>query len=94
MKKAVSRYRTAIEWALSATALMTVMLVMLAVDTPVSQYAGSMAHSLAPAGGGIGVPKPIAEAARTAWQICMDHQQLASFAGVAVVLVFFMRRMR
>jgi hypothetical protein len=24
----------------------------------------------------------------------MDHQPLAGFAGVAVVLVFFMRRMR
>ena len=40
------------------------------------------------------MPQPLADAGRSAWQLCKDHGPLAGFAGAAVVLVAFMRQMR
>jgi hypothetical protein len=90
----VSRSRTLIEWSLSAIAVTTIVLVMLSADTPVRQYATSMGADARRSMFARQVPEAIASPARTAWRICMDHKPLASFAGVAVVLVVFMRRMR
>jgi len=95
MQNGVSRSRTVIEWSLSAVALTTIVLVMLSVDSPVRQYAATAATTVKPdAAIGTRVSEPIARVGRTAWRICMDHQPLAGFAGVATVLVLFMRRMR
>lgn len=94
MRNVVSRYRTLIEWGLSALALTTVVVVMLSMDTPVREYASTAASEVSTDHVGVRVPEPIARAGRTAWRICMDHQPLAGFAGVALVLVLFMRRMR
>ena len=94
MSSGVSRYRTLIEWTLSAVALTTIVLVMLSVDSPVRQYATSMATSVLHDTTVMRVPEPIARVVRSAWRICMDHQPLAGFAGVAAVLLLFMRRMR
>ena len=94
MNNTVSRYRTAIEWSLSAAALTTVIVVMLWVDSPVRQYVLGTASHLGRDVVGLRVPEPVAHAVRSAWRVCMDHQALAGFAGVAAVLVFFMRRMR
>lgn len=94
MRNAVSRYRTLIEWGLSAAALTSVVVLMLAMDTPVRDYAAVTASQVSTEHVGLRVPEPIARVGRTAWRICMDHQPLAGFAGVATVLVFFMRRMR
>jgi hypothetical protein len=94
MGQEVSRYRTVIEWSLSAFALATVIVVMLAMNGPARQYVASTASRVSHDAVGLRVPDPIARVGRSAWQACMDHQPLAGFAGVAVVLVFFMRRMR
>ena len=94
MRSAVSRYRTLIEWSLSALAVTTIVVVMLSVDSPVRQYASAMGTDVTHSVFGMQVPEPVARVARTAWRICMDHKPLASFASVAVVLVVFMRRMR
>jgi hypothetical protein len=94
MNNVVSRYRTALEWSLSAAALTTVIVVMLWVDSPVRQYVLGTAANLGHDVIRLRVPGPLEHAARSVWQVCMDHQQLAGFAGVAAVLVFFMRRMR
>jgi hypothetical protein len=89
-----SRYRTLIEWSLSMVALTIVVLAMLAIDSPVRQYAGNITANITSDGARLRVPEPVVHVARTAWRICMDHQPLAAFAGVASVLVLFMRRMR
>jgi hypothetical protein len=94
MSNGVSRYRTLIEWTVSALALTTVVVVMLSVDSPVRQYAVAAASSARHDPVAMRVPEPVARVGRTAWRICMDHQPLAGFAGVATVLVLFMRRMR
>jgi hypothetical protein len=94
MGNEVSRYRTLIEWTLSAMALATVIVVILALDSPVRQQATTAASGLSRDAIELRIPEPISRAARTAWRICMDHQPLAGFAGVALVLVLFMRRMR
>lgn len=94
MSNGVSRYRTLIEWTLSALALTTVVVVMLSVDSPVRQYAAAAASTARHDPVAMRVPEPVARVGRTAWRICMDHQPLAGFAGVATVLVLFMRRMR
>jgi hypothetical protein len=93
MAREISRRRMLIEWSLSAAALTLIAAVMLSMDTPVRQYTGAMMTEPG-TGGHLRVPLVISGAARTAWQICMDHQQLAGFSGVALVLVLFMRRMR
>jgi hypothetical protein len=94
MSNGVSRYRTLIEWTVSAVALSTVLAVMLSVDSPVRQYAVAAASTARHDPVAMRVPEPVARVGRTAWRICMDHQPLAGFAGVATVLVIFMRRMR
>lgn len=94
MANEVSRYRTLLEWLLSATALTTVVAVMLMIDSPVREYVMAGASSVSHDAMALRIPEPIAGVIRTAWRICMDHQPLAAFAGVAAVLVFFMRRMR
>jgi hypothetical protein len=94
MRKEVSRYRTLIEWTLSAMALTTIVLVMYTVDSPVRQYANSFTADASKNAVNMRVPEPVVRAGRTAWRLCMDHQPLAGFAGVATVLVLFMRRMR
>jgi hypothetical protein len=90
----VSRYRTVIEWTLSAAAAATVISVMLMMDTPVRSYADAVASTTAANGMHVRVPKPVADTARNAWRLGMDHRPLAAFGGVALVLVLFMRRMR
>jgi hypothetical protein len=94
MGRGVSRYRTLIEWTLSAVALTTVLLVMYAIDSPVRQYASSFTADVKGDAVGRRIPAPVEHVGRTAWRICMDHKPLAGFAGVATVLVLFMRRMR
>lgn len=94
MRNEVSRYRTAIEWLLSAAALTTVITVVVMVDSPVRQNVLTTASKVSRDVVELRVPEPVARLGRNAWRACMDHQQLAGFAGVAVVLVFFMRRMR
>ena len=94
MANEVSRYRTILEWLFSAVALTTVVAVMLMINSPVREYVLGSASRVSHDAIAWRVPEPIASAGRTAWRICMDHQPLAAFAGVAVVLVFFMRRMR
>ena len=94
MANGVSRYRTLIEWSLAAVALTTIVLVMISVDSPVRQYAKSLTMNLNQPHIAFRAPEPIVHAGRTAWRICMDHQPLAAFASVAIVLVVFMRRMR
>ena len=94
MNSGVSRYRTLIEWTLSAVALTTIVLVMLSVDSPVRQYATSMMGDVQHNAIAMRVPEPIARVVRDAWRLCMDHKPLAGFAAVAVVLVLFMRRTR
>jgi hypothetical protein len=94
MAKGASRYRTVIEWTLSAAALATIVAVMYAVDSPVRQYATAFTTDAAHHRMTLRVPEPVVGAGRTAWRICMDHQPLAGFAAVATVLVLFMRRMR
>jgi hypothetical protein len=89
-----SRYRTFIEWTLSAVALTTIVLVMLSVDSPVRQYATAMMGDVRHSAVAMKVPEPIARVGRDAWRLCMDHKPLAGFAGVGAVLVVFMRRMR
>ena len=93
MRNEASPYRTMIEWTLSAAAVATIVVVMLAVDTPVRQYMKTTTSSLSK-GPVLRIPKPVEHFGRSAWRICMDHQPLAAFAGVACVLVLFMRRMR
>lgn len=85
---------TLIEWTLSAAAIVLVVMVMLTLDTPARDYAVAVASTTQPRTFSPRLPGPIARAGRTAWRICLDHQPLAAFAGVATVLVLFMRRMR
>ena len=94
MKAQVSRYRTFLEWSLTAVSLSVIVLVMLAADTPVRQYADAMRVDVKHQVVQQRIPEPIDRVGRTAWRICMDNQPLAGFAGVALVLVVFMRRMR
>jgi hypothetical protein len=90
----VSRYRTVLEWTLSAVAAATVISVMLMMDTPVRSYADGVASRMAVDGVHLRVPKPVADVARSTWRLGMDHRPLAAFGAVAAVLVLFMRRMR
>jgi hypothetical protein len=94
MSSGVSRYRTLIEWSLSALAVTTIVLVMLWVDSPVRQYATAMTANVQHNVVAMRIPEPVARVGRNAWRLCMDHKPLAGFAGVAAVLVLFMRRMR
>lgn len=94
MANEVSRSRTILEWLLSAAALTTVAAVMLTTNLPARDYVLAGASSVSHDALAWRVPEPIAGLGRAAWRVCMDHQPLAAFAGVAVVLVFFMRRMR
>ena len=94
MRSGVSRYRTLVEWTLSAVALTTIVLVMLSVDSPVRQYATSMMADVQHNAVAMRIPEPVARVSRNAWRLCMDHRPLAGFTGVAAVLVLFMRRMR
>jgi len=94
MGNEVSRHRTLIEWLLSAAALTTLIVVLLVVDSPLRQNVMTTAATTSHDAAALRLPQPVTRAGRTAWRICMDHQPLAAFAGVAVVLVFFMRRMR
>jgi hypothetical protein len=94
MARAVSRYRTFLEWSLSIVSVTTIVLVMYASDTPVRQYANAYSTNVTHDRVHMRMPEPLVRAGRTAWRICMDNQQLAGFAGVATVLVLFMRRMR
>ena len=94
MHNHVFRRPTLIEWCLSVAALTLVISVMAAMDTPVRHYAAAVASESATGSVRVHVPEPITRTARTAWRICQDHQPLAAFAGVASVLVLFMRRMR
>jgi hypothetical protein len=94
MSRGVSRYRTLLEWTLSAAALTTIVLVMLSVDSPVRQYSTAMMADAQHNAVAMRIPEPLARVARNAWRLCMDHRPLAGFAGVAAVLVLFMRRMR
>jgi hypothetical protein len=94
MANEVSRQRTLIEWLLSAAALTTVIVVMLMVESPVRQNVMTTATKVSHDVVALRLPQPVERVGRTAWRICMDHQPLAAFAGIAVVLVFFMRRMR
>ncbi|HTM02146.1 MAG TPA: hypothetical protein VL173_01475 [Vicinamibacterales bacterium] len=83
-----------VEWALSAMAVTIVALAVLAMDTPARDYLHGMAASTRAADFAPRVPQPVADAGRSVWQICEDHGPLAGFAGVAVLLVVFMRQMR
>lgn len=94
MRNRASRTRTLIEWALSVTAATTVVVVVLTLDSPVRDRATALSSSLTRSAIALRVPEPIARTGRNAWRICMDHQPLAGFAGVACVLLLFMRRMR
>jgi hypothetical protein len=94
MRNVVSRYRTLIEWSLSAFALATIVAVIFTFQSPVRQQATTVASKFSRDAVELRLPEPIARAGRTAWRICMDHQPLAGFAGVALVLTLFMRRMR
>ena len=94
MRREMSRYRTMLEWSLSGVSVATICLTMLAVDTPVRDYSNALAFDAARDATGLHVPEPVMHAGRTAWRICMDHQELAGFTGVATVLVLFMRKMR
>ncbi len=94
MAHEVSRYRTLIEWLLSAAALTTVIVVMLMADSSVRQNVMTTAATVSHDAVALRLPQPVERVGRTAWRICMDHQPLAGFASVALVLVFFMRRMR
>ena len=94
MKSGVSQYRRLIEWSLSAVALTIIVLVMLSVDSPVRQYGTTMLTDVQHSAVAMRVPEPVARVGRNVWRLCMDHKPLAGFAGVATVLVLFMRRMR
>ena len=94
MRTEVSRYRTLLEWALSGVSIATIVLTMLAADTPVRDYSNAIASDAARKATVLHVPEPVEQVGRTAWRICMDHQPLAGFTAVATVLVLFMRRMR
>jgi len=89
-----ARRYTLIEWALSATAITLVVAVMLTMDTPARDYVEAKASNASASDLRSTVPEPLTRMTRAAWRICMDHQPLAGFAGVACVLVLFMRRMR
>lgn len=94
MRNEASRSRTLLEWVLSAAAAATVIAVVLSLDSPVRDRAAALSSSLTRSAVALRAPEPVARAARNAWRICMDHQPLAGFAGVACVLLLFMRRMR
>jgi hypothetical protein len=94
MANQVSKRFTLVEWCLSAAALTLLVGVMVAMDTPVRHMAESAALDAGKGSLELRVPRPIMDAGRTAWRICLDHRPLAGFAGVACVLVLFMRRMR
>ena len=93
MSNEARRYQV-IEWALSATAITIVVVGVLAMDTPARDYVHGMAVSTKAGDFAPRMPQPLADAGRSAWQLCKDHGPLAGFAGVAIVLVAFMRRMR
>jgi hypothetical protein len=61
------------------------------MDPRVREYArGAMGHG----GGAWSVSHDVSAFARSAWDLCVDHQPLAAFAAVGLMLVVFMRRMR
>jgi hypothetical protein len=89
-----TRRHSVVEWALSAMGITIVALAVLTMDTPARDYVHGMALSSGASDFALRVPQPLADAGRSAWRICEDHGPLAGFAGVAIVLVAFMRRMR
>jgi hypothetical protein len=89
-----TRRHSVVEWALSAMGITFVALAVLTMDTPARDYVHGMAVSTKAGDFAPRMPQPLADAGRSAWQLCKDHGPLAGFAGAAVVLVAFMRQMR
>ena len=83
--------RTVIEWTLSIGALAVVAVAIVGMDARVRDYArGAIARGQVD----WRAPQAVTDLARTAWDLCMDHQPLAAFAAVGLMLLLFMRRMR
>ena len=93
MSNEARRHRL-VEWAMSAAAITIVVFGVLAMDTPARDYVHGVATSTSASDLAPRVPQPLTDTWRSAWQICADHGPLAGFAGIAVVLVLFMRQMR
>lgn len=83
--------RAVIEWMLSVGGLAVVVTVILTLDTRVRGYAAS---AFTGDGTGSHATQALSQLARTAWDLCRDHQPLAVFVGIACVLVLFMKQMR
>ena len=79
------------EWMLSVGGLAIVAAVILTLDTRVRVYAGSV---FATDGTRAHTTQALSQLARTAWDLCRDHQPLAVFVGIACLLVIFMKQMR
>lgn len=83
--------RTVMEWMLSIGALAIIAVVISRMDTRVGSYVTS---AFTGNGAAVGVPDSLSRSLRAALDLCRDHQPLAVFAGVAFVLVLFMRRLQ
>jgi hypothetical protein len=81
--------RTLIEWMLTIGGLVLVAVVITRLDARVGWYAASAVTGTGPASGASGT---VSQALRSALDLCRDHQPLAVFSGVAVVLMLFMRK--
>lgn len=81
--------RTLTEWMLTIGGVVLVAVVISRLDVRVGGYAMGAVTGTGPAAG---VSGSISQALRSALDLCRDHQPLAVFSGVAVVLMLFMRK--
>ena len=93
MKRLPAR-RSLVEWVLSAGALLTLIAAITAIDGHARAYVAGVVASPYSSARGAHVPKAVSSLARTAWDLCLDHQPLAFFACAASLLVVFMLRTR
>lgn len=77
------------EWMLTVGGVVLVAVVITRLDARVGWYATSAVTGTGPAAG---ASSTVSQALRSAIDLCRDHQPLAVFAGVAFVLVLFMRK--
>jgi len=84
--------RTLVEWTLSATALATVVAAIVGIDERTRAFVAGAVAAPVSSGRHVRVPHGVSRVARTAWDLCVDHQPLALFAVAASVLVVFMVR--
>jgi hypothetical protein len=91
MRASHASRRTLMEWMMTLGGVVLIAAVVSTLDVRIGGYAASAVRGT---GAASGVSNTVSETLRSVLDLCRDHQPLAVFSGVALVLMVFMRRMR